>query len=78
MVNCTWYYAFHAAWLVVCRRPHIFLDMRVVDENGKVVPHDGKTFGDLEVKGPIAMRQYFKVSHLANRQLTTTGLCIIV
>lgn len=58
-----------------CRRPHLFLDMRIVDDNGKVMPHDGKAFGSLEVKGPIAMRQYFKVSRPPNGQLTSSLKC---
>ena len=58
----------HGAWYLACRRPHLFLDMRIVNEEGKVMPHDGKASGDLEVKGPIAVRQYFKVSCSPNRQ----------
>ena len=30
-------------------RPHIFLDMRIIDDAGKELPHDGKTSGNLEV-----------------------------
>jgi hypothetical protein len=30
-------------------RPHIFLDMRIVDDAGKELPQDGKTSGNLEV-----------------------------
>lgn len=32
-----------------------------MDDSGTVLPHDGKAAGNLEVKGPIAMRHYFKV-----------------
>lgn len=32
-----------------------------MDDQGTVLPHDGKAAGNLEVQGPIAMRQYFKV-----------------
>ena len=35
--------------------------MRIVGDNGTVLPHDGKAAGNLEVKGPIAMEHYFKV-----------------
>lgn len=41
-------------------RPHVFLDMRVVGEGGNELPHDGASFGDLQVRGPIAVRRYFR------------------
>ena len=36
------------------------VDMKIVDEAGKELPWDGKTFGDLYVKGPWILREYFK------------------
>ena len=36
------------------------VDLRIVDENGKELPHDGKAFGDLQVRGPWIIRSYFK------------------
>lgn len=36
------------------------VDMKIVDPNGKVVPRDGTTSGDLYVKGPWIVSQYFK------------------
>jgi fatty-acyl-CoA synthase len=36
------------------------VDLRIVDENGKELPHDGKAFGDLQVHGPWIIRSYFK------------------
>lgn len=36
------------------------VDMKIVDEQGKELPWDGKTFGDLLVKGPWIVHQYFK------------------
>ena len=36
------------------------VDMKIVDEAGKELPWDGKTFGDLYVKGPWIIREYFK------------------
>jgi acyl-CoA synthetase (AMP-forming)/AMP-acid ligase II len=36
------------------------VDMRIVDENGKDLPWDGKAFGDLQVKGPWIISSYFK------------------
>lgn len=42
-------------------RPPIFVDMRIVDDNGKVLPHDGKAYGDLQVRGPHVISRYFRV-----------------
>jgi len=36
------------------------VDWRIVDENGKELPHDGKAFGDLQVRGPWITNGYFK------------------
>jgi fatty-acyl-CoA synthase len=36
------------------------VDWRIVDENGKALPHDGKAFGDLQVRGPWIVSGYFK------------------
>jgi fatty-acyl-CoA synthase len=36
------------------------VDMRIVDENGKDLPWDGKAFGDLQVRGPWVIKSYFK------------------
>jgi 3-(methylthio)propionyl---CoA ligase len=36
------------------------VDWRIVDENGKELPHDGKAFGDLQVRGPWITSGYFK------------------
>ncbi|MEO7886238.1 MAG: AMP-binding protein, partial [Polaromonas sp.] len=36
------------------------VDMKIVDPDGKELPWDGKTFGDLYVKGPWVVREYFK------------------
>ena len=36
------------------------VDWRIVDENGKALPHDGKAFGDLQVRGPWITSGYFK------------------
>jgi 3-(methylthio)propionyl---CoA ligase len=41
-------------------RPMFGIDLRIVDENGAVLPHDGKRSGDLEVRGPWVARTYFK------------------
>ena len=36
------------------------VDMKITDDEGKTLPHDGKTFGRLKVKGPAIARSYFK------------------
>ncbi|MEO8856295.1 MAG: 3-(methylthio)propionyl-CoA ligase [Burkholderiaceae bacterium] len=36
------------------------VDMKIVDLDGKELPWDGKTFGDLLVKGPWVIREYYK------------------
>ncbi len=34
------------------------LDMRIVDDTGTVLPWDGKTYGNLEVRGPWVVQRY--------------------
>ncbi|MFM1980187.1 MAG: hypothetical protein RLZ68_1452 [Pseudomonadota bacterium] len=36
------------------------VDMKIVDEAGQTLPWDGKAFGDLLVKGPWILKEYFK------------------
>ncbi|MEY4653824.1 MAG: hypothetical protein RI884_2405 [Pseudomonadota bacterium] len=36
------------------------VDMRIVGDNGQALPWDGSTFGDLQVRGPWVVREYFK------------------
>jgi acyl-CoA synthetase (AMP-forming)/AMP-acid ligase II len=36
------------------------VDMRIVGEDGKDLPWDGKAFGDLQVRGPWVIKGYFK------------------
>ena len=36
------------------------VDMRIVDQEGKELPWDGKAFGDLQVRGPWVIKSYFK------------------
>jgi fatty-acyl-CoA synthase len=40
-------------------RPPIAMEMKLVDDHGKRLPHDGTTFGRLMVKGPFVVGQYF-------------------
>jgi fatty-acyl-CoA synthase len=41
-------------------RPPLGIDLRLLDDNGKELPHDGQIFGRLMVKGPFVVGQYFK------------------
>ncbi len=41
-------------------RPPFMVDMKITDDVGKSLPHDGRTFGRLKVKGPSVARSYFK------------------
>jgi 3-(methylthio)propionyl---CoA ligase len=41
-------------------RPLYGVDMKIVDGDGKELPRDGKAFGDLLVKGPWIVKEYFK------------------
>ncbi len=43
-------------------RPHALCDMRIVNDAGAPLPHDGKAVGHLQVKGPATVARYFKVS----------------
>ena len=36
------------------------IDMKIVGDDGQPLPHDGKAYGDLMVKGPWVIRDYFK------------------
>lgn len=41
-------------------RPPYGVDMKIVDPDGKELPRDGKAFGDLMVRGPWIISNYFK------------------
>ncbi|MFM1960758.1 MAG: hypothetical protein RL588_2275, partial [Pseudomonadota bacterium] len=41
-------------------RPPLCIDLKLVDDEDKPLPHDGSTFGRLMVKGPFVVGQYFK------------------
>ena len=36
------------------------VEMRIIGSDGKDLPHDGKAFGDLLVRGPWIVREYYK------------------
>jgi len=41
-------------------RPPAGVQLRLTDEAGAAAPHDGKTFGRLQIKGPFIARRYFR------------------
>jgi fatty-acyl-CoA synthase len=41
-------------------RTPFMVDMKITDDAGTALPHDGKTFGRLKVKGPSVAKAYFK------------------
>ncbi len=41
-------------------QPVLGLEVEVVDENGKPVPHDNSTIGEIIIRGPWVMEQYYK------------------
>ena len=36
------------------------VEMKITDDDGRQLPHDGKAFGHLLVRGPWVTRGYFK------------------
>ena len=41
-------------------RPPAGVELKLTDDEGALLPHDGKTFGRLKIKGPFVAREYFK------------------
>jgi fatty-acyl-CoA synthase len=41
-------------------RPPLGIDLKLTDDAGARQPHDGRTFGNLKVRGPFVVREYFK------------------
>ena len=41
-------------------RPPVGIELKLVDDAGNRLPHDGTTFGRLMVKGPFVVGEYFK------------------
>ncbi|MFC3079941.1 long-chain-fatty-acid--CoA ligase [Phenylobacterium terrae] len=41
-------------------RPPVTVELKLVDDENKRLPHDGTTFGKLKVKGPFVVREYFR------------------
>lgn len=47
---------------VICKqgRPPFGVELRVIDEDGKIAPRDGKTSGTLEIRGPWIIKRYYR------------------
>ncbi len=41
-------------------RPPLGVELRLTDDEGKVLPHDGHAFGHLQIRGPIIAAEYFR------------------
>ena len=41
-------------------RPPLAIDLKLEDDDGKLLPRDGHTFGKLMVKGPFVVGEYFR------------------
>jgi fatty-acyl-CoA synthase len=51
-------------------RPLFGVEMRIADDEGRDVPHDGKTSGRLLVRGPAIARSYFRGEGARNAEGT--------
>ena len=47
--------------------PAPFVDMRIVDDDNNVMPHDGKSVGEVEVRGPWVVSNYYNNDEQADR-----------
>jgi fatty-acyl-CoA synthase len=47
-------------WRLTAGRPMFGVEMRVVDDDGKVLPCDGTSVGELEVRGPWVTGSYYR------------------
>jgi fatty-acyl-CoA synthase len=41
-------------------RPPMGVELKLTDDDGKALPHDGKAFGHLKIRGPIIAAEYFR------------------
>ncbi|SEP44659.1 long-chain-fatty-acid--CoA ligase [Amycolatopsis saalfeldensis] len=44
-----------------------FYEFRVVDADGAPLPHDGKSVGEIEVRGPVVAAAYYGAGHTAEK-----------
>jgi fatty-acyl-CoA synthase len=48
------------AWRLTAGRPMFGVEMRIVDDDGNVLPNDGESVGELEVRGPWVTGSYYR------------------
>ena len=62
-------------------RPVYGVDVRIVDDDGNLLPHDGEAFGELQVRGPWITSSYFRLdtseAHGADGWFATGDVCTI-
>jgi acyl-CoA synthetase (AMP-forming)/AMP-acid ligase II len=62
-------------------RPVFGVEMKIVDDQGNELPHDGKAYGELMVRGPWITSGYYKVenseAHDHNGWFATGDVCTI-
>ena len=49
------------------------VDMRIVDEAGELLPHDGKAFGELQIRGHAVINGYHEDEDASKAAMTTDG-----
>ena len=47
-------------WRLTAGRPMFGVEMRVIDDHGNVLPNDGRSIGELEVRGPWVTGSYYR------------------
>jgi fatty-acyl-CoA synthase len=64
----------HEGWDIKAKQgyPICGVEMRLVNDAGEELPWDGTTMGELQVRGPWVVRQYFKVEP-TSEQFTADG-----
>ena len=69
----------HAQWDIKAKQgyPIAGVEMRIVDEAGGLLPWDGNTMGELQVRGPWVARSYYKIEpsreHFTSDEWFRTG-----
>ena len=49
-------------YLIKQGRPHVLTDMKIINDEGVEQARDGKAFGNLLVRGPLVLQNYYKVA----------------
>lgn len=64
----------HEKWDIKAKqgRPSPLVELRIVNEEGKELPWDGTTMGELQIRGPWVIRQYYKMER-SEDQFTQDG-----